>query len=84
MDPETEFRERVDRVAAEADFGTAGAVKRGRNPQFPYVPIIKWDLNGAPRTTQLKGLAYEDRQKAVDRAQRQIDAKRAAPARSTH
>ncbi|MGV9679090.1 hypothetical protein ACWDSJ_27730 [Nocardia sp. NPDC003482] len=75
------FDERVDHVVAHVDFGAAAAAKRGRNPAYPYVPVVKWDLDGQPRTTQLKGLAYKTREEAVARAQRQIDAERAGLAR---
>ncbi|MEE3755219.1 hypothetical protein [Mycobacterium intracellulare] len=68
--------EQVDRIVAAHDFGTPGAVKRGRTAAWPYVPIIKWTCNGAPRTTQLRGLAYATRQEAVDRATRQIESDR--------
>jgi len=71
-----EFGEQVDRVVAQADFGTPGAVKRGRNPKRPYVPIITWNFEGAPRTTQLKRLAYATRAEAVGGTQRQIEAER--------
>ncbi len=66
----------VDRVVANLDLGTATAAKRGRNPQFPYVPIIKYSAGGKQRTRQLRGLAYEDRTEAVARAQASIDATR--------
>lgn len=70
----------VESVVAARDFGAAAAAKRGRNPKFPYVPVIKLRSDGSQlggygsaRTRQLKGLAYATREEAIARAQRQID-----------
>lgn len=63
--------DRIDEVVAAQDFGQASASKRGRNPRWPYVPVIKFETG---RTQQLRGLAYATRTEAVDRAQREIDA----------
>lgn len=61
-------------------FGAATAAKRGRNPKFPYVPIINHDPAGTAwkaRTEQIRNRAYADRQDAIDCAQRVIDNRRA-------
>ncbi len=68
-----DFKARAADIAAALDLGAATAAKRGRHPQFPYVPIIKYATG---RTSQLRGLAYSDRAIAVARAQRTIDAER--------
>lgn len=62
------------------DFGTATARKSGRNPKYPYVPIIRLasPLESLHQTTQIRGLAYATRQEAVDRAQRAINSHKAA------
>lgn len=74
----------ITRVVATVDFGTPSAAKRGRNPKFPYVPIVK-HTEGGPSgngwTHQLLGLAYVTREEAVERAQKHIDAARASLAR---
>ena len=38
----TSIVELIDAAVAAANFGTAAAVKRGRNPNFPYVPVIAY------------------------------------------
>lgn len=68
-----EFRARAAEITAALELGAATAAKRGRHPQFPYVPIIKYPTG---RTSQLRGLAYSDRAIAVARAQRIIDDER--------
>lgn len=70
------FGETIDQIATSHDFGEASAAKRGRNPRFPYVPVIKHRAFGGHRTTQLRGLAYADRAAAVRRAQAAIDQSR--------
>lgn len=74
----------LDAVVRARDFGSPSAAKRGRNPKYPYVPIIKLRSDGgqlggygSARTRQLRGLAFATREEAVARAQRQIDAARA-------
>lgn len=68
--------DRLEDVVASRDFGTASAAKRGRNPEFPYVPIV--NLPQGPQsvalTQQIRGLAYATREEAVASAQRHIDA----------
>ena len=57
---------------------TASAVKRGRNKDFPFVPIaILNEAEGIAQTQNIaKGLAYATRKEAVARAQRAIDSDR--------
>ncbi|MBO2461626.1 hypothetical protein [Actinomadura violacea] len=64
----------------EPDFGTAKAAKRGRNPRWPYVPVIDYGPQTgvhATRTEQIKGRAYDNRADAVACAQRVINARAA-------
>lgn len=72
------FFEDVAAAAANADLGSPTAAKRGRNPRWPYVPVLT--LAGG-RTQQLRGLAYATREEAVGRAEREIAAMRASLAR---
>lgn len=51
------------------------ALKRGRNPTFPYVPIYRFGEDaGKAQTTQIRGYAFATREEAVAYAQRMIDA----------
>jgi hypothetical protein len=45
------------------------AAKRGRNPRFPYVPIIQ----DGSRTSQIRGFAFATRDEALTFAARHID-----------
>lgn len=56
-----------------ADFGTASAAKRGRNPKLPYVPIIKYPTVYGQQTEQIRKRAFATREEAVACAQRVID-----------
>lgn len=73
----TRYAQAIQEAAAAADFGVASARKRGRNPEFPYVPVIEHQ-NGQRTANPVKGLAFATRAEAVAQAQRQIDAQRAA------
>jgi len=57
----------ADAVAA-VDWGRPTAAKRGRNPRFPYVPVIDY----GHRTQQVLGVAYADRAAAVAAAEQVI------------
>ena len=75
----TSIVELIDAAVAAANFGTAAAVKRGRNPKLPYVPVIAWATDRWVQgecTRQLKGLAYATREEAIRAAQGHIDASR--------
>lgn len=48
-------------LASRPDGCKAGAAKRGRNPRFPYVPIV----NHGDRTEQIRQHAYRTRPEAV-------------------
>jgi hypothetical protein len=70
----------IARVVEALDLGTPSARKGGRNPKFPYVPVIdnrRPDLPHGGSTTQIKGLAYE----AVEAASQHIESVRARIAR---
>lgn len=76
--------DRIAAAAAAADYGKATAAKRGRNPKWPYVPII--DHRATPDrsrgyTQQIRGKAFATREEAVAYAQATIDANRAALAK---
>lgn len=66
-------------ASATPTFGTATAAKRGRRPEWPYVPVIKlYEATekvgtGKAQTTQIKGKAFATREEAVAYAQRRID-----------
>lgn len=66
-------------MSTEPNFGKASAAKRGRNPKWPYVPIIAYgeQATGAHRThtEQIRKRAFETRTEAVEYAQRVIDAR---------
>lgn len=70
-----EFAHEVDRVVDALDLGTPSAVKRGRNPDFPYVPIIK---HGERTENPMKGFAYATREEAVAAAEHHLAALREA------
>jgi hypothetical protein len=71
-------------VAASVDFGTPTAHKRGRNPEWPYVPVILSNTTapgggpGSGQASQIKGVAYATRDDAVAAAARCIEARRAS------
>ncbi len=76
--------EAIDRVVASSDFGVASAAKRGRNPKFPYVPIVKFNdggPSGIGHTSQVLAKAFVTRDEAIAHAQKVIDAERRAFAR---
>lgn len=62
--------------------GTPTAVKRGRNPRFPYVPIVDYGPQSVGmathRTAEVTGLAFTTRQEAVDAASDHIGQHRAS------
>lgn len=63
--------------AKPAIFGDPGARKSGRNPRWPYVPIIvHTDELGRKNTKQVMGLAYETQEAATARAEQEITAHR--------
>lgn len=72
--------EQIDAVVASIDFGVASAVKRGRNPAYPYVPVIKYPNRNSTREQKSRnpyaGVAYRTREEAVAKAQACIDASR--------
>jgi hypothetical protein len=70
--------------AATVDFGTASAAKRGRNPKWPYCPVIDHGAgrHGVTGKEQLLGRAFATRDEAVRDAAATIDARRARLAAS--
>lgn len=83
--------DRIAEAVAAVDFGLPSAAKRGRNPRFPYVPIIDHRARqaregGFQQTEQIRGLAFATRDEAVtvageviDQARRRLAAKLGDP-----
>lgn len=71
----------ADDIAAAVDaagWPKASAAKRGRNPRWPYVPILDYGvLRPLSPTTQIKRRAFATRPEAVADAQAWIDRARA-------
>lgn len=59
-------------VANGIDLGQATAVKRGRDPRWPYVPVI----DHGTYTSQVRGLAFATRAEAIEAAAAHIEANR--------
>ena len=59
-------------TVAKLDLGKPTAAKRGRNPAFPYVPVIQY----ATRTHQVPALALKTREEAVEAAAAAIEYQR--------
>lgn len=57
----------VDEAVSECYAGyVATAVKRGRNPAFPFVPVYRYpSIRFGTATTQIPKRAYADREAAV-------------------
>lgn len=69
-------------AAAAADFGTPSARKAGRNPRWPYLPmVVTTAINGRPETTIIRKRAFATREEAVAFATRHIDSMRDSLAR---
>lgn len=56
------------------DFGTPASAKRGRNPRFPFVPIIRYADRGPVKTRQVTGKAFATEGEAVAHAEKSIAA----------
>jgi hypothetical protein len=73
----TSLQERID-----AEFGRPSAAKRGRNPEWPYVPIIDYGHQeqglARTRTHQIQGKAFKTRDEAVGYARQRIERAKAA------
>jgi len=66
-----EFAEQVEETLAAQHWPEPSAVKRGRNPLFPYVPVLIY----VGRTTNpARGRAFPDRASAIAFAQQCLDA----------
>lgn len=80
-----ELKSKVEAVLDQRHGGyVASAAKRGRNPQYPYVPLVKTTDNswrgafGGKTSNPCKGFAYATRDEAVAKAQECLDVRRAA------
>lgn len=67
-----------EEAVAAVDFGKASAAKRGRNPRYPFVPIVKKTdrETGAETTEQIRARAFATREEAVDYAAKTIAVRR--------
>lgn len=67
----------VERIVAERNFGKPSAAKRGRDPRWPYVPVIDYGPQAigvhATRTRQLPARAFATREEAVAHAAKAIE-----------
>ena len=67
-------------VVAQQDFGAPTAVKRGRNPKWPYVPVIHHASDtracSTGRTEQIRRRAFVTREEAIECARRVIARRR--------
>jgi hypothetical protein len=69
-------------AAAAADLGTPSARKSGRNPRWPYLPVVvTTDEAGVTRTAIIRKKAFATREEAVEYATRHIDSLRDSLAR---
>lgn len=63
-------------AVARAQWGRPTAAKRGRNPEYPWVPVIDYgaQVTGVhtTRTRQVRAVAFRTRDEAVDCAARTI------------
>lgn len=77
-------QEAIATAIASKSWGIATSVKRGRNPAFPYVPVIDHSDEGIhrTRTEQILGKAFVTRSEAVEYAASVIEARKALLAKS--
>lgn len=74
-----DLADQIDAAVARVDFGKATARKTGRNPKWPYVPIIDHSAGesarvGVPltRTEQIRKRAFATRAEAIYHAEQVI------------
>ena len=69
-------------AAAAADLGIPASRKSGRNPRWPYVPVVvTTDEAGVTRTAIIRKRAFATSAEAVEYATRHIDSLRSSLAR---
>jgi hypothetical protein len=66
--------EQIEKVITSRNWGKPSARKGGRNPKWPWVPIINYgeDWRSRTRTYQPRGVAFETREQAVEYASKAI------------
>lgn len=73
--------EMIEQKVSGADFGQPSARKTGRDPRWPYVPVIAHPATPSapkPWQQQVLGKAYATRQEALAAAESHITAQRSA------
>lgn len=69
----TELQSKIDEIAANFPIGKAGAVKRGRNPHWPYIAVLKDYLGTEGSTHNPFGrVAFATREEALARVDQHI------------
>lgn len=79
-----QLQDQIDQIVAQADLGSPDAAARGRNPRWPYVPIVRHSDGTGPRARQTEQIvlrAFATRAEAVEDAARVIALRRASLAR---
>jgi hypothetical protein len=80
-----DFERQIEEIVAAMAWGKASAAKRGRNPSWPFVPVIDHTiLHPQAGDTLLRqrtenacrGVAFATREEAVAKAQQVIDARK--------
>jgi hypothetical protein len=70
----------IEEAVEAAYSGERGSARKtGRNPKWPYVPVIECgvaDVTGYRKWRQVMGIACATREEAVARAERRLEAER--------
>jgi len=75
------MNEQITEIVAGLDLGKPTAHKRGRDPRWPYVPVVirrRFDDTDSTYQDQVRGLAYATREEAVTAASEYIAAVRSS------
>lgn len=68
------LQDEIETAVESLNWGVGDAAKRGRNPAFPYVPVVRYARDGRRQTQNpTRRVAFATRAEAADCAQRHID-----------